>query len=200
MILKYSAAELEGEIQEVAVVDPMLAGWYSIWTGIAHIAAGEVEAAQDFFEEARRRIGRNLPLPRKRVSDTAVDSGPSVTPIEEAIRQIASLKILSKANDRIARLRIEGRDAFADSSSHKQCEEAVRAIGAGIGFISSRPCTDFGKGPDNLWIDANSKQAIAFELKTYKAEDSALSKDDIGQGHGIILSGSKTSIRATLTL
>lgn len=112
----------------------------------------------------------------------AEKNAPSQTPVEEAIRQIALAEI-PKANDRIAKARIAGRPAFLAASSHKQCEEAVRAIGATLGFVSSRPCTDNGKGPDNLWLDAHSKQIIAFELKTDKSSDSSLSKDDIGQGH-----------------
>jgi hypothetical protein len=68
------------------------------------------------------------------------------------------------------------------TASHKQAEEAVRVIGSGLRFASSRPCSDYGKGPDNLWIDAMTKQMIAFELKTDKKSDSTINKDDIGQG------------------
>jgi hypothetical protein len=176
-----AAKELEAEIKDVAIVDPMLAGWYSIWTGIAFYAAGKIDAAYDLFDEARRRIGRNIPLPRRATSEPEKATAPK-TPIEEAIRQIV-LNDLMKINDRIAKLRIEAKEAFSETASHKQCEEATRSIGSAFGFISSRPCTDFGKGPDNLWIDAHSKQMIAFELKTDKADSSTLTKDDIGQGH-----------------
>lgn len=179
--LEGAAKELEAEIKEVAIVDPMLAGWYSIWTGIAYYAANKIDTAYDLFDEARRRIGRNLPLPRRKTSEPET-AAVSKTPIEEAVRQIV-LTDLMKINDRTAKLRIEAREAFSEIASHKQCEEAARVIGAALGFASSRPCTDFGKGPDNLWIDAYSKNMIAFELKTDKASSSALTKDDIGQGH-----------------
>jgi hypothetical protein len=176
-----AAKELEEEIREVAIVDPMLAGWYSIWTGIAYYAAKKTDAAYDLFDEARRRIGRNIPLPRRATSEAEKTAAPQ-TPIEEAIRQIV-LSDLAKINDKIAKARIQAKAAFSESASHKQCEEAVRAIGATLGFVSSRPCTDYGKGPDNLWLDSHSKQMIAFELKTEKSTESTLSKDDIGQGH-----------------
>ena len=182
--LEGAAKELEGEIKEVAIVDPMLAGWYSIWAGVAYYAANKLDPSYDLFEEARRRIGRNVPIPRRPTS-APQETSASKTPIEEAIRQIV-LTELMKINDRTAKLRIEARDAFSETASHKQCEESVRAIGAALGFISTRPCTDFGKGPDNLWIDAHSKQMLAFELKTDKASSSNLTKDDIGQGHNHI--------------
>lgn len=179
-----AAKDLEEEIREVAIVDPMLAGWYSIWAGVAYYAAEKNDAAYDFFDEARRRIGRNLPLPRRAVSEVEKEADP-LTLMEEAVRQIV-LTDLAKINDRIAKARILARNAFSNGATHKQCEEAVRAIGATLGFVSTRPCTDHGKGPDNLWLDSYSKQMIAFELKTDKTAESTLSKDDVGQGHNHI--------------
>ncbi|MEH2491404.1 DEAD/DEAH box helicase family protein [Bradyrhizobium sp. AZCC 2230] len=179
-----AAKDLEEEIREVAIVDPMLAGWYSIWAGVAYYAANKTDAAYDLFDEARRRIGRNLPLPRRAVSEIEKKTDPQ-TLMEEAVRQIV-LTDLAKINDRIAKARILAKNAFSNAAPHKQCEEAVRAIGATLGFVSTRPCTDHGKGPDNLWLDSHSKQMIAFELKTDKTVQSTLSKDDVGQGHNHI--------------
>jgi hypothetical protein len=178
--LEGAQTELEKAIKDVAIFDPMLAGWYSIWAGVAFHASGKSEAAFDMFDEARRRIGRKLPVPRRPYADHA-KVGPSKTIIDEAIRQIANHDLM-RINDRIAKLRAQTQNAFAKTASHKQCEEAVREIGAAMGFVSSRPCTDFGKGPDNLWIDVPNQKMIAFELKTDKASTSHLTKDDIGQG------------------
>src|SRR5258708_22346544 len=162
----------------------MLAGWYSIWTGIAYYAAKKTDAAYDLFDESRRRIGRNIPLPRRATSELEKTAVPQ-TPIEEAIRQIV-LFDLAKINDKIAKARIQAKAAFSESASHKQCEEAVRAIGATLGFVSSRPCTDNGKGPDNLWLDSHNKQMIAFELQSDKSAESTLSKEKKAQGHNKI--------------
>jgi hypothetical protein len=172
--------ELGSVIKDVAVFDPMLAGWYSMWTGMAYYASGKSDAALDMFDEARRRIGHKLPLPRRPFAEQE-RAGPSVTVVEEAIRQIANHDLV-RVNDRIAKLRIQTSDAFSKTASHKQCEEAVRAVGSALGFVSSRPCTDVGKGPDNLWIDPSRREVIAFELKTEKAADSYLTKDEVGQG------------------
>ena len=53
---------LEPSIKDVAIFDPVLAGWYSVWVGMAYYANGNTDAAIDHFDEARRRIGRSLPL------------------------------------------------------------------------------------------------------------------------------------------
>jgi len=172
--------ELEPAIKDVAIYDPVLAGWYSLWVGMAHYADGKTDAAIDMFEEARRRIGRGLPLPRRHIVETE-NVGPSKTFIEEALRQVVTGDV-AKINDRIAKLRASTSDAFSTLASHKQAEEAVRIIGSTLGFVSSRPCSDHGVGPDNLWIDVMSKRMIAFELKTDKKAEALINKDEVGQG------------------
>jgi type III restriction/modification enzyme restriction subunit/RAD3-like DEAD/DEAH box helicase len=171
---------LEPSIKDVAIFDPVLAGWYSVWVGMAYYANGNTDAAIDHFDEARRRIGRSLPLPRRRIAETErVES--VKTFIEDGLRQAATGAV-GKINERISKLRAATKDAFLTTATHKQAEEAVRIIGSGLGFASSRPCSDYGKGPDNLWIDPITKQMIAFELKTDKKPDSMINKDDLGQG------------------
>lgn len=172
---------LEPTIKDVAIYDPVLAGWYAVWIGVAQYANGKTDAAIDYFDEARSRISRSLPLPRRKIAETEVAS-PSRSFLEDGIREIATGPI-GKINDKLARLKVAAKDAFSPMASHKQAEEAVRVIGSALGFDSSRPCSDHGKGPDNLWIDLRNKEMIAFELKTEKKTDSALTKEDISQGH-----------------
>ena len=112
--------ELEPAIKEVAIYDAVLAGWYSIWVGMAYYADGKTDAAMDLFDEARRRIGRGLPLPRHRIAETE-SVGNSKTFFEEGLRQIL-LGEVSRVNDRMARLRISTADAFSASATHKQAE------------------------------------------------------------------------------
>lgn len=173
-------AELESVFKEVAIHDAVLAGWYSVWIGMTYYSEGNTEAAIDLFDEARRRIGHNLPLPRRKSATAKIDA-PSKTLIEQALRDVAHGSVM-KINDNLAKLRITVKDAFVSTATHRQCEEAVRAIGAALGFTSSRPCSDGGSGPDNLWVDVRSETVIAFELKTDKGADGKITKDDVGQG------------------
>ena len=80
---------LEPSLKDVAIFDPVLAGWYSLWVGMAHYATGNTEAAIDHFEEARRRIGRPLPLPRRRIAETETIE-PAKTFLDAALRQLAT--------------------------------------------------------------------------------------------------------------
>jgi hypothetical protein len=134
----------------------------------------------DMFDEARRRVHYALPLPRRQIAAISQDK-PAKTFLEEALRTLTEGSVV-RINDRIANLRALTRHAFLQDASHRQCEEAVRVIGASLGLSSSRPCNDFGIGPDNLWIDLQNKKMLAFELKTEKKQSATLSKDDIGQG------------------
>jgi hypothetical protein len=172
--------ELEPAIKDIAIYDSSLAGWYAIWVGLAYYAEGKTDAAIDMFEDARHRIGRTLPLPRRRVAEMD-EADPPKTFFDEALRRIATGSV-GKVNDQIAKVRASTSDAFSPSASHKQAEESVRIIGSSLGFLSIRPCTEFGAGPDNVWIDAGSKKMIGFELKTDKGKDVQVNKDEVGQG------------------
>jgi hypothetical protein len=172
--------ELEPILGDVAVYDPILAGWYSIWIGIAYYAEGQTDAAYDMFDEARRRTGASLPLPRRTIP-VAQGIETASTFVEDALRENSNGDVI-RINDRVAKLKIAVADAFARSASHRKCEEAIRIIGASLGFNSTRPCNDYGLGPDNLWIDVRSKEMIAIELKADKDNTSVLTKDDVGQG------------------
>ena len=101
---------LEPSIKEVATFDPVLAGWYSLWVGLAYYSNGNTEAAIDHFDEARRRVGRSLPLPRRRIVETEKIE-PAKTFIEDGLRQTATGTI-GKINDRISTLRAATRTPF----------------------------------------------------------------------------------------
>jgi hypothetical protein len=78
--------ELESVFKEVAVHDARLAGWYSIWIGMTFYAEGNTDAAIDMFDEARSRLGFNLPLPRRK--DTAREDSPIKTAVEKPVRYL----------------------------------------------------------------------------------------------------------------
>ena len=73
------------------------------------------------------------------------------------------------------------------TNSTNQAEEAVRLLGEMLGFDATRPDNvTTGKGPDVLWVDNQTNEILAFELKTNKSIPTRYKKDDIGQGHNHI--------------
>jgi hypothetical protein len=177
-------SELEDSINELSVSDPLLAGWYCIWIGMTYYRQGNRDAAIDYFETARRRVGKALPLPRPDLA-TQVDQKFQPTIIGRGLASFAQGDVIA-INDRLAKTKIQVANLFDAGSSHRQAEESLRVVGAALGFDSTRPCTDQKTGPDNLWLDPFQMKAIAFELKTEKREKAELTKDEIGQGHNHI--------------
>lgn len=173
--------EFDTDLSQIGQFNPRQLGWYSIWIGIAHLLNDNVKSAHDWFDEARRKLGGRIPLPRRdKLTELNLDNEKTV--IEEGLRQYllldrpALLKALNKLHDNIEPL-------FDVKADHRPAEEAMREFGAALGFDSRRPCTDDGTGPDNIWVDHHSKKIIAFELKTDKSSASSLSKEDVGQSH-----------------
>ncbi|WP_265517055.1 DEAD/DEAH box helicase family protein [Nitratireductor luteus] len=171
-------SQLADRIEEVRIANPRLAGWYALWIGTANCVQNEPEAMFDWFDEARNRLGGKLPLPRRPAADVGVLQT-TQTVIEEGLRAfcVGSIPELIR---RLTKLIDHSQPAFEDAD-HKKAEEAVRIIGAALGFDSSRPCTDVNDGPDNLWVDHHSMTAIPIELKTEKGAGSSLNSEEVGQ-------------------
>lgn len=176
-------AELEDDRENLSQINPRLYGWYAVWLGLAHRIAGNTEQSYDWFDEARRKLGSRISLPRRpRLMELNLPKERNF--FEEGIRRLLILDRpkLSKELIRLAE-RIAPAFMIAD---HKPAEEGIRELGSVLGFDASRPCTDHGTGPDGIWIDHYSKKIIAFELKSEKTEKSEISKADIGQCHNHI--------------
>ncbi|UDL87267.1 DEAD/DEAH box helicase family protein [Mesorhizobium sp. PAMC28654] len=170
--------ELSGKIEEVRMANPRLAGWYALWLGVANGVRHEQEAMFDWFDEARNRLGGKLPLPRRTAADVGLLEN-TRTVVEEGLRAFC-VGSIPELNRRMTKMIDLVQPAFSETD-HRKAEEAVRVIGAALGFESSRPCTDVNDGPDNLWLDHHSKTAIPIELKTDKATTSWLNSEEVGQ-------------------
>jgi hypothetical protein len=69
-----------------------------------------------------------------------------------------------------------------ESTTTNQHEEAVRIIGAALGFSATRPDANVGTGPDVLWLSEDEGLAYVFELKTDK-DGTRYRKKEVGQIH-----------------
>lgn len=171
-------AKSGGITEEVRTKNPRLAGWYAIWLGAANSILGRSEPMFDWFDEARNRLGGKLPLPRQEHQDVGVLE-PTLSAVEEGLREFCALTV-PEANRKIAKFITAAQAAYGDPS-HKKSEEAIRVIGATLGFESRRPDTDEHDGPDNIWIDHHTKIAIPIELKSDKLPGSPINSDEVGQ-------------------
>ncbi|ASS56461.1 DEAD/DEAH box helicase family protein [Rhizobium leguminosarum] len=169
---------LEEIIDEVRLKNPRLAGWYAIWLGAANAILNRPEPMFDWFDEARNRLGGKLPLPRQEHQEVGVLQNVTSV-IEEGLREYCALTV-PEANRKITKFISAADPAYGDPS-HKKAEEAIRVIGAALGFESRRPDTDEHDGPDNIWIDHHTLVALPIELKTDKLEGNAINSEEIGQ-------------------
>jgi hypothetical protein len=170
--------QFEDIIEEVRMKNPRLAGWYAVWLGLANAILGRPDAMFDWFDEARNRLGGKLPLPRQEQEEVGVLPA-CKTIVEEGLREFCGLTV-PEANRKLMKLMTAMEPAFGDPS-HKKVEEAIRVIGAALGFESRRPDTDEHDGPDNVWIDHNAKVVIPIEVKMDKLDGNAINSDEVGQ-------------------
>lgn len=65
---------------------------------------------------------------------------------------------------------------WGEEERSDDAERAWEQLGAHLGFVSTRPEKQYGKGPDNLWALSASEQAV-IELKTGCVTDTIAKKD-----------------------
>jgi hypothetical protein len=75
-------------------------------------------------------------------------------------------------------------DVTWDEDRTEDAEEGVRRLGELLGFVSTRPEREFGRGPDNHWALTPTKNAV-IELKTgVTRPDPELIKSEVDQLSG----------------
>ena len=188
-------SDLEPQIDGVATSDPKLAGWLNLWIGATLEADGRPHLAHAHYRTAKSRLRLEMDLPIDPEDDLtgAGDYNSS---------SVGALWALSKTSSRIFRRekdKVSERVAHAagPASTTSGSEEAYRALGSFCGLDASRPDQETGAGPDVLWMDTITNEAISFELKTGKLDNSELSKKEVGQSHNHIqwISDNKPDVR-----
>jgi len=157
-------SSLEASIATTAHTDARLAGWHNLWLGGAYYRAGDSDSAEDAFQRARKQIGRQLLVPARRRAGTDQSKQADLSAFAEAIAEIVEVTSHETFDKRFGQLK--QRLSALGGGSSSQMEEAVRELGAALGYIASRPDNENDTGPDVLWRDASN--ALALELKTDK--------------------------------
>ncbi|MBT3011760.1 MAG: DEAD/DEAH box helicase family protein [Candidatus Thiodiazotropha sp. (ex Lucina aurantia)] len=170
-----TASEASGQF------DPLLSGWQSIWFGAALEAEGDIDSAHLAYRRAMNRLGGMLVLPRGTGGQTTSTLADDSSPFARNIDRVVGLTINEHYEKEFSRIRSQLSDLAGATT--RRMEEATRALGEILGFVSTRPDNDVGTGPDVLWVDDTNKSCIAFELKTDKSVPATYWKKDISQGH-----------------
>jgi hypothetical protein len=169
-------------LDDTALADARLAGWYSIWLGMTYDNEGDKETSVAHYKKARSRLSYWLNVPFRNEGDLkAVEDGPK-TILQERLLSV-NHHGPQALGDLIAKLRIQARVLTKKDASSGEHEEAVRMFGELLGIDSSRPDNELGLGPDVLWADELQKYVLAFELKTKKSQPAKYNKEEIGQAH-----------------
>lgn len=173
-------------LDDIAVVDARLAGWYSVWLGMTYEVENDAATSVAHYKKARARLSAWLNVPFKSPADNLIDT-------EANDLTLLQRKLLEENHhgpqalgDFVAKLRIQSRNLLENTVSANVKEEAVRQFGELLGYSSNRPDNETGAGPDVVWIDEVSRNGVAFELKTQKNAPAEYSKQEVGQAHNHI--------------
>jgi hypothetical protein len=167
-------------LNSVAVVDPKLAGWYSLWLGMTYEIEGDDVNAGVHYRRARSRLTQRLNVPFKAVFEKGAFKATAQNDLHQRLLEMGSQGPQALA-DFVAKTRAEIAKVGNQEASSNQQEEALRQVGERLGFQASRPDNDDHTGPDVIWLDEKMKYLIAFELKTDKNDPAEYTKTEIGQ-------------------
>lgn len=171
-------------LDDTALVDAKLAGWYSLWLGASYEMEADNETSIAHYKKARSRLSHWLNVPFKSNFDKTSEAEGTKTLLQVALLG-ANNHGPQALSELIGKLRIQARK-LTDPISSNAKEEAVRYFGELMGFTASRPDNEHGHGPDVIWIDSHNKYGIAFELKTEKKDPAEYNKQEVGQAHNHI--------------
>jgi hypothetical protein len=164
-----------------ANIDPVLAGWHNFWFAELLRRAGDVEAASATISVVKRQVGRRLPLPRLAQLEQGGGAPEALSPLGEVLSEICEPSAHSKYAKLLATL--EKETGALKGGTPSQMEEATRALGAALGFDSTRPDNSEGTGPDVLWRCTQGDDSLGLELKTDKDSPATYFKHEIAQAH-----------------
>lgn len=158
--------------------DSRLGAWYHHLSGLALLLGNNRSAAMAEFVHAvniRSELGRP---PVSMMTSFAPEPPTAIG---------AQAQLLADAyNQRRSKLKAEFAKVRSDlvyGPRTSRAEEATRVLATLIGLESFRPDKTENTGPDVVWLGPGNDEAWGLELKTNKDENSAYSKEEVGQCH-----------------
>lgn len=172
-------------LDDTAMADARLAGWYSVWLGATYEFENDNETGVAHYKKARSRLSSWLNVPFRTEGDQKINDEGDLTVVQRRLLEV-NHHGPQALGDLVAQLKIQARVLVEVGKSSNEREEAVRKFGEFLGFDASRPDNEFGVGPDVIWLDDETKTGVAFELKTQKNDPAEYSKQEVGQAHNHI--------------
>lgn len=157
--------------------DEDLAAWLRHFEGYCWERSGKHDPAYSAYVIAANQRG-SLGRPKRAKSWT-----PSSSSNETSEQAARIYRQASKKSAKTMTLLKQVGDNLVLGPKTKPAEQAIEDIGTLLGLDASRPDNTKDKGPDVLWLSADSEDAWGFEAKTDKKEGSKYNKDDTGQAH-----------------
>ncbi|WP_254027055.1 hypothetical protein [Mesorhizobium ventifaucium] len=168
-------------LDDTALADAKLAGWYSVWLGATYEAEGDSDTSIAHYKKARSRLSPWLNVPFKSEFDVKSEADGKKTILQKTLLA-ENLHGPQALGDLIAKLRIQAKTLSSAEASSNSKEESVRRFGELLGFAASRPDNEYGFGPDAIWIDEQTAYGVAFELKTEKNDPAEYNKHEVSCG------------------
>ncbi|MGX1101589.1 hypothetical protein [Amorphus sp. MBR-141] len=172
-------------LDETALADAKLAGWYSVWLAASYEGEGDDETAIAHYKKARARLSHWLNVPLRSQADRQVESDGGKNALQRRLLEV-NHHGPQALGDLVAKMRVQAKILADNGSSSNVKEEAVRMYGELLGFSATRPDNELGHGPDVVWKDDEAGTLVAFELKTEKLEPAQYTKAEVGQAHNHI--------------
>jgi hypothetical protein len=152
--------------------DIKVAGWQNLSLGACYEKEKDFTKANIHYIEGRKRIEPS------KIARVPLITSEDIIPERFKYLQSKIITDLAEIEEALKVLAPYPEDPY---------EEQVRHLGELLGYESTRPDKQLGKGPDVLWVDEKNKQALLIELKTgyteqiKKPNEFFLSKEKIGQ-------------------
>ena len=122
-------------LDDTALADAKLAGWYSVWLAASYEAENDGETAIAHYKKARSRLSPRLNVPFKSEFDIKSASEGEKTPLQAVLLE-TNYHGPQALGDLIAKFE-SAEPGFDRGTSSNMKEEAVRAFGELIGYIAS---------------------------------------------------------------
>jgi hypothetical protein len=169
-----AASHLQRTLEAAGDFSVSTVSWHKLWLAYALDLSGDAETAAALYRQAHGGQ-RNIPPFQ---SEIGIGAAAGVS--EQAVNAARQFEHVGDGRIRIPRT-FERELLYLDGSgTTNQTEEALRSLGQYLGFTATRPDSEFGTGPDVLWIFAD-KSAFCLDAKSGKEPISVYRKKELGQ-------------------